>query len=104
MMGEIAANLADRIVITAEDPRTEDLDTIMAQIAAGCERAGRREGEDYWRVGDRGEAIEFAVKMAQAGDLVIVTGKGHEQSMCFGTTEHPWDDREAVREAIRIRD
>jgi UDP-N-acetylmuramoyl-L-alanyl-D-glutamate--2,6-diaminopimelate ligase len=105
MMGEIAGKLADRVVITAEDPRTEDLDTIMAQIAAGCERAGRREGEDYWRIGDRGEAIEFAVKMAQAGDLVIVTGKGHEQSMCFGTTEVPWDDREAVRKALnRIMD
>ncbi|MFQ5813362.1 MAG: UDP-N-acetylmuramoyl-L-alanyl-D-glutamate--2,6-diaminopimelate ligase [Anaerolineae bacterium] len=101
MMGEIAGKLADRVVITAEDPRTEDLDTIMAQIATGCERAGRREGEDYWRVGDRGEAIEFAVKMARAGDLVIVTGKGHERTMCFGTTEVPWDDREVVREAIR---
>jgi UDP-N-acetylmuramoyl-L-alanyl-D-glutamate--2,6-diaminopimelate ligase len=105
MMGEIAGRLADRVVITAEDPRTEDLDAIMAQIAAGCERAGRREGVDYWRIADRGEAIEFAVKMARAGDLVIVTGKGHEQSMCFGTTEYPWDDREAVRKALqKIRD
>jgi len=105
MMGEIAGKLADRVVITAEDPRTEDLDTIMAQIAVGCESVGCREGEDYWRVGDRGEAIEFAVKMARVGDLVIVTGKGHEQSMCFGTTEVPWDDREAVREALnRILD
>jgi UDP-N-acetylmuramoyl-L-alanyl-D-glutamate--2,6-diaminopimelate ligase len=103
MMGEIAGKLADRVVITAEDPRTEDLDAIIAQIAAGCERAGRREGEDYWRIGDRGEAIEFAVKMAQARDLVIVTGKGHEQSMCFGTTEVPWDDREAVRRALEAR-
>ena len=105
MMGEIAGELSDHVVITAEDPRTEDLDAIMAQIAVGCERAGRREGEDYWRVGDRGEAIEFAVKMARAGDLVIVTGKGHEQSMCLGTTEYPWDDREAVRETLnRILD
>jgi UDP-N-acetylmuramoyl-L-alanyl-D-glutamate--2,6-diaminopimelate ligase len=103
MMGEIAGKLADGVVITAEDPRTEDLDIIMAQIAVGCERAGRREGEDYWRIGDRGEAIEFAMKMARAGDLVIVTGKGHEQSMCFGTTEIPWDDREAVRRALEAR-
>jgi len=103
MMGEIAGKLADQVVITAEDPRTEDLDSIMAQIAAGCERVGRREGEGFWRVGDRGEAIEFAVKMARAGDLVIVTGKGHEQSMCFGTTEYPWDDREAVRKAINSK-
>jgi UDP-N-acetylmuramoyl-L-alanyl-D-glutamate--2,6-diaminopimelate ligase len=103
MMGEIAGKLADGVVITAEDPRTEDLDAIMAQIATGCERAGRREGEGYWRVDDRGEAIEFAVKMACAGDLVIVTGKGHEQSMCFGTTEVPWDDREAVRKAMNSK-
>jgi len=103
MMGEIAAGLADRVIITAEDPRTEDLDTIMVQIAAGCERVGRREGKDYWRTGDRGEAIKFAVKMARAGDLIIVTGKGHEQSMCFGTTEYPWDDREAVREALNLK-
>lgn len=100
LMGEIAGRLADRVVITAEDPRTEHLDTIMAEIAAGCEKAGRREGEGYWRVGDRAEAIAFAVRMARPGDLVIVTGKGHEQSMCFGTTEHPWSDHQAVREAL----
>ena len=99
-MGGIAGRLADRIVITAEDPRTEDLDEIMAQIAAGCEKAGRREGADYWRIGDRGEAIAFAVNLAQPGDLVIVTGKGHERSLCFGTTEVPWSDHEAVGEAL----
>jgi len=100
MMGEIAGRLADRVVITAEDPRTESLDDIMARIAFGCEKAGKREGEHYWRIGDRGEAIEFAIKMAQTGDLVIVTGKGHERTMCFGTTEYPWSDHEAVWEAL----
>ena len=103
MMGEIAGRLADRVVITAEDPRTESLDDIMAQIALGCEEVGGREGEHYWRIGDRGEAIEFAIKMAQPGDLVIVTGKGHERSMCFGTTEYPWSDHEVVREALERR-
>ena len=101
-MGEIAGRLADRIVITAEDPRTEDLDEIMAQIAAGCEKGGRREGVDYWRIGDRGEAIAFAIGLARPGDLVIVTGKGHERSLCFGTTEVPWSDHEAVREALGL--
>jgi UDP-N-acetylmuramoyl-L-alanyl-D-glutamate--2,6-diaminopimelate ligase len=100
MMGEIAGKLADRVVITAEDPRTEDLDVIMRQIAAGCESAGCSEDQVYWCVRDRGRAIKFAVTMAQPGDLVIVTGKGHEQSMCFGTTEYPWDDRQALREAL----
>lgn len=101
MMGEIAGRLADRVVITAEDPRTESLDDIMARIAFGCEKAGRREGEDYWRIGDRGEAIEFAIHKARPGDLVIVTGKGHEKSMCFGTTEYPWSDHEAVQKALK---
>jgi UDP-N-acetylmuramoyl-L-alanyl-D-glutamate--2,6-diaminopimelate ligase len=100
IMGEIAGRLADRVVITAEDPRTEELDNIMAQIAAGCEKAGQREEESYWRIGDRAEAIAFAVRMARPGDLVIATGKGHEQSMCFGTTEYPWSDHQAVREAL----
>jgi len=103
MMGEIAGRLADRVVITAEDPRTESLDDIMACIALGCEKAGGREGEHYWRIGDRGEAIEFAIQMAQTGDLVIVTGKGHERSMCFGTTEYPWSDHEVVRSALERR-
>jgi len=102
-MGRIAGQLADRVVITAEDPRTEPLEEIMAQIARGCQEAGRREGEDYWRIGDRAEAIAFAVNMAQAGDVVIVTGKGHERSMCFGTTEYPWSDHAAVRAALRGR-
>ena len=99
-MGEIAGRLADHIVITAEDPRTEDLGEIMGQIASGAEKIGRREGVDYWCIGDRGEAIQFAVDMAEDGDLVLVAGKGHEKSMCFGTTEHPWSDHEAVEKAL----
>ncbi len=102
-MGEIAGRLADRIYLTAEDPRTESLDAILAEIAAGCERSGRREGIDYWKIGDRGAAIDRAIQDAQDGDVVLVTGKGHETSMCFGETELPWSDHEAVREALRRR-
>ena len=57
--------------------------------------------ETFWRVADRGRAIFFATEMARAGDIVLVCGKGHEQSMCFGTTEYPWDDRDAMRAALR---
>ena len=103
LMGAIAGELADRIVITAEDPRTEVLGEILGQIAAGCEMAGRQEGLEYWLVADRGEAIQFAVDMAEDGDLVLVTGKGHEKSMCFGTTEYPWSDHDAVRKALQKR-
>lgn len=103
VMGEIAGRLADVIVMTAEDPRTESLEAIIDQIAAGAEKAGARAGRDYHRVPDRAEAIAFAVELARAGDTVVVTGKGHERSMCFGTTEYPWSDHEALRAALRRR-
>jgi UDP-N-acetylmuramoyl-L-alanyl-D-glutamate--2,6-diaminopimelate ligase len=51
-------------------------------------------------VHDRGDALRFALNLAQAGDIVIACGKGHEQSMCFGTTEYPWDDRIAMMAAL----
>jgi len=101
LMGEVAARLADVTVLTAEDPRTESVEAITAQIVAGIEKAGAREGEGYYRIADRAEAITFAVELARPGDTVIVAGKGHEQSMCFGTVEHPWSDHQALRAALR---
>jgi UDP-N-acetylmuramoyl-L-alanyl-D-glutamate--2,6-diaminopimelate ligase len=99
-MGRVSGELADVTVITAEDPRTEDLDAIIEQIAQGCEAAGAREDEQYYRVPDRGAALAFACQLAQPGDIVVAAGKGHEQSMCFGTVEYPWDDRVAMRAAL----
>ncbi|NLD42323.1 MAG: UDP-N-acetylmuramoyl-L-alanyl-D-glutamate--2,6-diaminopimelate ligase [Chloroflexi bacterium] len=101
VMGEASGRLADLTVLTAEDPRTESVDAIIAQIAAGCRRAGRAEGEGYLRVPDRGEAIAEALSRAQPGDTVMICGKGHERSMCFGTTEYPWSDHEATVAALR---
>ncbi|MGQ9675144.1 MAG: UDP-N-acetylmuramoyl-L-alanyl-D-glutamate--2,6-diaminopimelate ligase [Chloroflexota bacterium] len=103
MMGEVAGRLADFIVITAEDPRTEDLNAIMEHIAAGCRSAGRREGIDFWKIGDRAKAIAFAIRQAAPGDLVLITGKGHEKSMCFGDREYPWSDHEAATRALEAR-
>lgn len=100
LMGRIAAELADVVILTAEDPRTEDLDAIIATSAAAAQAAGKREGVDLFRIPDRGEAILRACQMARAGDVVLACGKGHEQSMCFGTVEYPWDDREAMRRAL----
>ncbi|MEE8390446.1 MAG: UDP-N-acetylmuramoyl-L-alanyl-D-glutamate--2,6-diaminopimelate ligase [Anaerolineae bacterium] len=100
MMGRIAGELADLVIVTAEDPRTESLDEIMAESVVAATTAGKREGVDLWRVPDRGEAILFACQQARAGDVVVSCGKGHEQSMCFGTIEYPWDDREAMRRAL----
>lgn len=101
LMAEISAELADMTVLTAEDPRTESLDQILQMMAEGCLSKGGIEGETFIRVPDRGEAIYQACLMAKAGDIVIACGKGHEQSMCFGTVEHLWDDGDAMRSALR---
>jgi UDP-N-acetylmuramoyl-L-alanyl-D-glutamate--2,6-diaminopimelate ligase len=100
MMAETSAELADLTVLTAEDPRTESLDSILSDMVDGARSRGGEEGTTFWRVPDRGQAIRFAVNQARAGDLVIACGKGHEQSMCFGAVEHPWDDRTALRAAL----
>ncbi|HFC09605.1 MAG TPA: UDP-N-acetylmuramoyl-L-alanyl-D-glutamate--2,6-diaminopimelate ligase [Chloroflexi bacterium] len=100
LMAEVSAQLADYTVLTAEDPRTESLDAILAEMAAGAEARGGVEGKTFVRVPDRREAIRHAVAVARPGDVVIVCGKGHEQSMCFGETEYPWDDRTALRAAL----
>lgn len=101
LMGEVAGRAADKIIVTAEDPRTEALDEIMAVTAQALIAQGRVEGVDFWRVPDRGEALAFACSLAKPGDVVMACGKGHEQSMCFGEIEYPWDDRAALRTALR---
>jgi UDP-N-acetylmuramoyl-L-alanyl-D-glutamate--2,6-diaminopimelate ligase len=100
MMAKIGAEFADVCILTAEDPRTESLDGILDEMAAGLTSKGRSEMESFWRIPDRGKAIRFAVSLAREGDVVLVCGKGHEQSLCFGTKEFPWDDRVAVRAAL----
>mgnify|MGYP001064894794 CR=1 FL=1 len=103
LMPEVAAQLADEMILTAEDPRTESLEAILADMAEGAERGGARRDQEYWLVPDRGRAIRLAVERAKAEDLVILCGKGHEQSMCFGLIEYPWDDRTALKAALAER-
>jgi UDP-N-acetylmuramoyl-L-alanyl-D-glutamate--2,6-diaminopimelate ligase len=100
LMAETSAREADLTILTAEDPRTESLDGILEEMAAGAEAAGGIEGKTFWRVPDRGEAIRRAYQLADEGDLVLICGKGHEQSMCFGEIEYPWDDRIAARAGL----
>jgi UDP-N-acetylmuramoyl-L-alanyl-D-glutamate--2,6-diaminopimelate ligase len=108
-MAETSAELADLTVLTAEDPRTESLEGILEEMASGARRRPERsvegsrggiEGETFWRIADRGEAIRFALRLARPGDIVLSCGKGHEQSMCFGGREFLWDDRTAMRAAL----
>ncbi len=101
LMGRVSGELADFTVITAEDPRTEDLAEICRAIEIGVrEFAG---SERYTIIPDRAAAIQYAVNLARAGDIVAAFGKGHERSMCFGETEHPWSDQEAMYTALTQR-
>jgi len=100
MMAEVSIELADLTILTAEDPRTESLDGILAEMADAAVSKGGEEGKTFWRVPDRGEAIRQAIRLAKPGDLVVACGKGHEQSMCFDQTEYAWDDRTAMRAAL----
>jgi UDP-N-acetylmuramoyl-L-alanyl-D-glutamate--2,6-diaminopimelate ligase len=100
MMAEISLEYADFTILTAEDPRTELLDDILDEMASGAIHKGGVEGQTFWRIPDRGQAIRFAISLARPGDVVIACGKGHEQSMCFDNVEYPWDDRTAMRAAL----
>jgi UDP-N-acetylmuramoyl-L-alanyl-D-glutamate--2,6-diaminopimelate ligase len=102
MMGEVAGG-ADVSIVTAEDPRTEDVNNIIAEIVEGLESRGGREGHDFEREPDRARAIARAIELARSGDVVVTCGKAHEQSMCYGTTETPWDEFAAVRAGLEAR-
>ncbi|MEO6457716.1 MAG: UDP-N-acetylmuramoyl-L-alanyl-D-glutamate--2,6-diaminopimelate ligase [Chloroflexia bacterium] len=103
MMGNVAGQLADLTVVTAEDPRTERVEDISAEVAQGLTEQGRQEGVDFWHVPDRAEAIAFAIDKARPGDMVLTCGKSHESSMCYGQVELPWDEFATVRAALEKR-
>jgi len=99
-MGKIAGKWADFSIVTAEDPRTEKVEDICEQIVQGISEVGGK----FKVVYDRQEAINYAVKeLARKGDTIVVCGKGHEKSMCFGEKESPWSDQGAVKRAIAER-
>lgn len=115
MMGSIASRLADYVILTAEDPRTEDVRDIINQISEGClkEKAVPIDKRDtnttfvnnsksfFWKIPDRQEAINYAIrKLAKKDDLVLVCGKGHEKSLAYGRKEYPWNEKNAIEKAI----
>jgi UDP-N-acetylmuramoyl-L-alanyl-D-glutamate--2,6-diaminopimelate ligase len=101
IMGQIAAQLSDFFVITDEDPREEDREHILRDIANGAESAGKHEGRDFLCIADRKQAITAAFTRAQARDTVLLAGKGHEQSIIIGREKIPWDDRQVALEQLR---
>jgi UDP-N-acetylmuramoyl-L-alanyl-D-glutamate--2,6-diaminopimelate ligase len=97
-MGEIAARLADVVIVTDDNPRGEEPALIRAAVLAGA--AGPAE---VLEVGDRRSAIREAVRRARTGDIVVVAGKGHETGQEVGGVVHPFDDRRVVREELARR-
>ena len=91
----VAARLADAVVITDDNPRTESGDAIVAEILAGC--AGSATPVRVQR--DRRAAIAEAVREARAGDVVLVAGKGHESVQIVGSEHRPFSDQAEVRAA-----
>lgn len=100
-MGRVAAELADRAVLTNEDPRQEDPDAIIEAIAAAMRASGRVEGRDFVKRPDRRQAIRYAFGEAAAGDTVLLAGKATETFMVFGDKRIPWDERGVARELLR---
>lgn len=99
-MGEVASRYADIIMLTAEDPRTEDVNKIMDDIEKGMKK---RKDLEIHKIGSRQQAITKAIAMAQKGDFVLITGKAHEKTMNYGKGEEPWDEYEAVNIALKAR-
>ena len=97
LMGEAAASRADRVIVTSDNPRSEDPDAIVAEVMEGT-------GPDVDREPDRRRAIALAIETADPGDVVVIAGKGHEQGQELeGGRKEPFDDREVAREALRSR-
>lgn len=101
ILGKIAAENADIIIITDEDPYNEDPAEIINQVALGAEEMERELHNDLFKILDRREAINKAVSLAQEGDILLFTGKGAEQYICVANDQKiAWDEREVVRSAI----
>lgn len=103
IMGKIAAKYSDVVMVTSDNPRTENPDLILKDIEAGLTEDAVPQ-EKYQLVVDRREAIQKAIEMASPDDVVLIAGKGHETYQIIGHTKHDFDDRVVAKEAIRGMD
>jgi len=101
-MGRAAVEYSDVVVLTSDNPRTEDPMAILREVESGVREALQaRPQVEYHLIADRREAIMAAVRLAQGGDIVLIAGKGHEDYQILGTKKVHFDDREVALEAIR---
>ena len=99
-MGRIAGERCRLVVVTDEDPRGEDRERILDEIAQGAERSGRRRGHDLLLIADRRAAIEAAFEAARPSDVVLLAGKGHERSIIGRDGPVPWDEAAVARDVL----
>ncbi|MCK5476192.1 MAG: UDP-N-acetylmuramoyl-L-alanyl-D-glutamate--2,6-diaminopimelate ligase [Candidatus Pacebacteria bacterium] len=99
--GELADKYADIVIVTNEDPYSEDPEEIIDQVVVGIKN--KISDKTFFRISERKEAIQKAINLAQKDDLVIITGKGAEQFMICKEEKIPWDDREVARKALKNR-
>lgn len=102
LMGEAAASLSDYVVITSDNPRAEEPQRIIDEIEVGLRRVEARKGL-YTKIADRRAAVNFAVEMAEAGDVVVIAGKGHENYQVIGGKRLEFDDKVVAKEAIKAK-
>lgn len=103
VQGELASKYSDEIIITEEDDRDIDGLVILEQIASGAEQVGKVRDKDLFLILDRTEAMNFTIGRAQAGDTVLLLGKGHEKTIERADGEHPWDEIGAAHKAVESR-
>ncbi len=100
-LGEMAGTKADIVIVSNEDPYDEDPQLIIDQVASGVIQAGKREGDNLFKILDRRTAISYALKLAEKDDLVLITGKGAEQFICLADNKKvAWDDRKVARQEL----
>jgi len=100
LMGEVAIDLSDYVIITSDNPRSEDPERIALDVEVGIKRKGKT---NYQTIVDRYQAIEKALSMAEKGDLVVIAGKGHENYQIFKERKIHFDDREVARGILSER-
>lgn len=104
VLGRLAGKNADFVIVTNEDPYDDDPMEIINEVAAGAIEAGKELDKNLFKILDRREAIAKAIGLAEAGDLVLITGKGSERAMAVaGGKLVPWDDREIAREQLQVQ-
>ncbi len=100
-MGKISSVYSDLIILTAEDPRSESIEEIISEIERGIDPMFNK--KYLLKIPDRKKAIFQGIELAEKGDVVLITGKGHESSMNYGKGEEPWSEHEVVKEALTAR-